>query len=137
MISASRASSSAYCGDTEPAGRLPLVTSTLAMEADAMDEARKPVNFTVVPEEGTSEPRIYSNFCSIQNSPFDFTLTFCEMHPLSEGEVQKAQSSGVVKAPIKARLVDPAQMIPGLIAALQENCRLYQESFGPARGPLH
>jgi uncharacterized protein DUF3467 len=102
-----------------------------------MDEPRKPVNFTVVPEDDTSQPRIYSNFCSIQNSPFDFTLTFCEMHPLSEGEVQKAQTSGVVKAPIKARLVVPAQMIPGLIAALQENFRLYQESFGPARGPLH
>jgi hypothetical protein len=102
-----------------------------------MDEPRKPVNFTVVPEEESTAPRVYSNFCSIQNSPFDFTLTFCEMHPLSESEVQRAQSSGVVKAPVKTRLVVPAQMIPGLIAALQENFRLYQESFGPARGPLH
>jgi hypothetical protein len=102
-----------------------------------MDEPRKPVNFTVIPDEESPQPRIYSNFCSIQNSPFDFTLTFCEMHPLSEREVQGAQSTGVVKAPVKARLVVPAQMIPGLIAALQENFRLYQESFGPAKGPLH
>ena len=29
-------------------------------------------------------PRVYSNFCAIQNSPFDFTLTFCEMLPLGE-----------------------------------------------------
>ena len=38
---------------------------------------------------------------------------------------------------VKARMVVPAQMIPGLIAALQENFRLYQESFGPPKGPLH
>jgi hypothetical protein len=28
-------------------------------------------------------------------------------------------------------------MGPGLIAALQENFRLYQESFAPPKGPLH
>jgi hypothetical protein len=31
----------------------------------------------------------------------------------------------------------PVQMIPGLINALQENLRLYQESFGPPKGTLH
>jgi hypothetical protein len=37
-------------------------------------------------------------------------------------------------------MVVPVQMIPGLIAALQENFRLYQESFGPPgppKGPMH
>ena len=33
-------------------------------------------------------------------------------------------------------MVVPVQMIPGLIAALQENFRLYQESFGPPKGTL-
>lgn len=101
-----------------------------------MDEKRS-VNFTVVPEEDTTVPRVYSNFCSIQNSPFDFTLTFCEMLPLSEREIQQAQSSHTVKAPVRARLVLPVQMVPGLIAALQENFRLYQESFGGPKDTLH
>jgi len=101
-----------------------------------MQDEKKPVNFTVVPED-TTLPRVYSNFCSIQNSPFDFTLSFCEMLPLSERELQQAQESHVVRAPVRARLVVPVQMIPGLVAALQENFRLYQESFGPAKGPLH
>ena len=48
-----------------------------------MDE-KKAVNFTIVPDEDPSVPRVYSNFCSIQNSPFDFTLTFCEMLPIGE-----------------------------------------------------
>jgi hypothetical protein len=103
-----------------------------------MDEPeKKTVNFTVVPDDDTSLPRVYSNFCSVQNSPFDFTLTFCEMLPISEREVHQAQSTHVVKAPVRARMVVPVQMIPGLIAALQDNFRLYQESFGPPKGPLH
>ena len=101
-----------------------------------MDD-RKQVNFTIIPEEAPDVARIYSNFCSIQNSPFDFTLTFCEMLPIGEREVQQAQVSHIVKAPVRARLVLPVQMVPGLIAALQENFRLYQESFAPAKGPLH
>ena len=102
-----------------------------------MDEQKKSVNFTVVPAEDSTVPRVYSNFCSIQNSPFDFTLTFCEMLPLSERELTQAQETHVVRAPVRARMVVPVQMIPGLIAALQENFRLYQESFAPLKGPLH
>jgi hypothetical protein len=100
-------------------------------------EDKKSVNFTIVPDEDTQVARIYSNFCSIQNSPFDFTLTFCEMLPIGEREVKEAQTTKVVKAPVRARMVVPVQMIPGLIAALQENFRLYQESFAPPKGTLH
>jgi hypothetical protein len=102
-----------------------------------MSEERKGVDFTVVPEDDNSVPRVYSNFCSIQNSPFDFTLTFCEMLPLGEREIKQAQATHLVKAPVRTRMVVPVQMIPGLIAALQENFRLYQESFGPQKGPMN
>ena len=106
------------------------------MDEKKPDE-KKAVNFNIVPDEGTAAPRVYSNFCSIQNSPFDFTLTFCEMLPIGEREIQEAQSTHLVRAPVRARMVVPVQMIPGLIAALQENFRLYQESFGPPKGPTH
>jgi hypothetical protein len=102
-----------------------------------MAEDKVQLNFTVIPDEDASVPRIYSNFCAIQNSPFDFTLTFCEMLPLGEKQVREAQSTRSVKAPVRARLVVPVQMIPGLIAALQDNFRLYQESFGPPKGPVN
>jgi len=102
-----------------------------------VEENKKSVNFTIVPNEDPGVARVYSNFCSIQNSPFDFTLTFCEMQPIGEREIQEAQSTHLVRAPVKARMVVPVQMIPGLIAALQENYRLYQESFGTPKGPLH
>jgi hypothetical protein len=102
-----------------------------------MAETKAQLNFTVVPDEDSTVPRVYSNFCSIQNSPFDFTLTFCEMLPLGERQVREAQANHTVKAPVRARLVVPVQMVPGLIAALQENFRLYQESFGPPRGSVN
>ena len=101
------------------------------------EEKPQQLNFTVVPEDESSAPRIYSNFCAIQNSPFDFTLSFCEMMPLGEKQVKEAQATHIVRAPVRARLVVPVQMVPGLIAALQDNFRLYQESFGPLRGPVN
>jgi uncharacterized protein DUF3467 len=100
-------------------------------------EDRIQLNFTVVPDEDASVPRVYSNFCAIQNSPFDFTLTFCEMLPLGEKQVREAQTTQTVKAPVRAKLVVPVQMVPGLIAALQDNFRLYQESFGPPKGQVN
>jgi hypothetical protein len=103
-----------------------------------MDEkTQASVNFTIVPEDAPDVPRIYANFCAIQNSPFDFSLTFCEMLPVGEKEIREAQQTRTVRAPVRAKLVVPVQMIPGLITALQENFRLYQQSFGPPTGPLN
>jgi hypothetical protein len=101
------------------------------------EENKASVNFTVVPEETSDAPRTYANFCAIQNSPLDFTLTFCEMLPPTEKQLREAQSTHVVRAPVRARLVVPVQMIPGLIAALQDNYRGYQEAVASQKGSLH
>ena len=102
-----------------------------------MQDEKKAINFTVVPDESSTVPRVYSNFCSIQHSPFDFTLTFCDMSPLGEREIQEAQERHLVKAPIRARIVLPIPLVDGLIRALQENYRLHQESYGPPKGGVH
>ena len=81
----------------------------------------KQVNFTIVPEESTDSPRTYANFCSIAHTPFDFTLTFCEVMPLSDKEVKEAENQHVVRAPVRARVVVPVQFLPNLVAALQEH----------------
>jgi hypothetical protein len=99
-------------------------------------EEKKAVNFTVIPDD-PGLPRTYSNFCAIQHSPFDFTLTFCEMMPLTDAQFVPGQDHQMIKAPVKAKVVIPVQIIPGLVAALQENYRMYQEGYGPAKGPLH
>ncbi len=73
---------------------------------------RKQINFTIVPDESTTAPRTYANFCAVNHTPFDFTLSFCEVQPLSEKEIRDAEADHVVRAPVRARLVLPVQFIP-------------------------
>ena len=105
---------------------------------------RKQINFTIVPDDDPSgSARVYANFCGVAHTPFDFTLTFCEVMPLSEKEIRDAESEHIVRAPVKARIVMPVQFVPTLIAALQENLRIFSESHSPqppaapGKGPVH
>jgi hypothetical protein len=103
------------------------------------DETRQ-VNFTIVPAESADQERIYSNFCAVSHTPFDFTLTFCEVLPLSEQDLRQAEANHVVRAPVRARVVVPVQVMPSLIAALQEQLRSFNESYsnvGWSKGPVH
>jgi hypothetical protein len=106
---------------------------------------RKQINFTIVPDDQNAADRTYANFCGVAHTPFDFTLTFCEVMPLSEKEIREAETEAVVRAPVKARVVMPVNFVPTLIAALQENLRIYSESHQPpppppqprGSGPVH
>ena len=103
-----------------------------------MSEQRKQINFTIVPDDAGDSPRTYANFCAISHTPFDFTLSFCEVQPLSAKDIEAAESEHLVKAPVRAKIVLPLQVVPNLIAALQEQLRIYTESAGnPGRGPVH
>ena len=101
---------------------------------------RKQINFTIVPDDTADLPRTYANFCAISHTPFDFTLAFCEVLPLSERDIQAAEAQHVVRAPVRSKIVVPLQVVPNLIAALQEHMRVYSESTGntwDAKGPVH
>ena len=101
---------------------------------------RKQVNFTIVPDEPSDVPRTYANFCSISHTPFDFTLTFCEVLPPNEQDVRSAQTEQQLKAPVRSRIVVPMQFVPNLIAALQEHLRAFTEAppkVGPPKAPIH
>lgn len=90
----------------------------------------KQINFQIVPDEdGGDAARTYANFCAIAHTPFDFTLTFCEVMPLSEKDVKAAEKEHVVRAPVRARIVVPVQFVPNLVAALQEHLKVYSESY--------
>jgi hypothetical protein len=106
----------------------------------------KQINFTIVPDEPADPQqakREYANFCAVAHTPFDLTLTFCDVRPLSERDVQGVEVSQTIKVPVVARIAIPFGVVPGLIAALQEQMRLVQESQttpSPAdwpKGPLH
>ncbi len=100
---------------------------------------RKQINFTIVPDDAGDSPRTYANFCAISHTPFDFTLSFCEVQPLSQHDVEAAETNHVIKAPVRAKIVVPLQVLPNLIAALQEHMRVFSESTGTSwdKGPVH
>jgi hypothetical protein len=97
---------------------------------------RKQINFTIVPDDTGDVSRTYANFCAIANTPFDCTLTFCEVLPLSEQEIREAEGRAehIVRAPVRARIVLPLQSLPALVAALQEHLRGLP---GAPTGPVH
>ena len=101
---------------------------------------RKQINFTIVPDETSDAPRTYANFCAIAHTPFDFTLTFCEVLPPSEKEVREAETHRVLRAPVRTRVVVPIQFVPNLITALQEHLCSFSEStpkIGLGKEPVH
>ncbi len=100
---------------------------------------RKQINFTIVPDDSADGPRTYANFCAISHTPFDFTLAFCEVLPLSERDIKNAEAEHIVKAPVRAKIVVPLQVVPNLIAALQVHMRVFSESTGASwdKGPVH
>ena len=55
-------------------------------------EQRKHINFTIVPDETGARERVYTNFCAVSHTPFDFTLTFCEVLPPTEQDLRQAQT---------------------------------------------
>jgi hypothetical protein len=100
----------------------------------------KQINFTIVPAESKQEGRTYANFCAIAHTPFDLTLTFCEVLPLTERDLREAEAEHVVHAPVRATIVLPLPMVPNLIAALQEHLRVFSEQASPeswGKGPVH
>jgi uncharacterized protein DUF3467 len=110
---------------------------------------RKQINFTILPDDSPDDPqalprRVYANFCAIAHTPFDVTLSFCEVEPLSRKDLEAAgrgpEATAEIKAPVRARIVLPLQVLPNLIGALQEQLRMISESAGGTtweRGPVH
>ncbi len=94
-----------------------------------MADQPRQINFTIVPDDDSTMPRTYANFCSIAHTPFDFTLTFCEVMPLTDKEIKEAESDHVVRAPVRGKIVVPVQFVPNLMAALQEHWRVFNDSY--------
>jgi hypothetical protein len=101
---------------------------------------QKQVNFTIVPDESGDKSRTYSNLCQISHTPFDFTLTFCEVMPPTDQDLREGSPERIMRAPVRARIVVPVQFIPTLVAALNEHMRVYSESYPnplAVKGPVH
>jgi hypothetical protein len=98
----------------------------------------KAVNFTIVPDADSAPERVYANFCAVSQTPFDVTLSFCEVQPLSDEQIRAIGQSGEpevkVPAPVKVRVVLPFGVLENLVAALQQQMRAVG---GPPAAPVH
>jgi len=106
----------------------------------------KQINFTILPDEPANPAearREYANFCAVGHTPFDLTLTFCDVQPLSERDIKSAEASQTVRVPVVARIALPFGVVPGLIAALQEQMKALQDAQAQnaqpswPKAPLH
>ena len=70
----------------------------------------KQINFTIVPddpEDPAQARREYANFCAVSHTPFDLTLTFCDVRPLSPRDIKSAEVSETVRVPVVSRIAIP------------------------------
>jgi hypothetical protein len=97
----------------------------------------KAINFTIVPDDTRAPDRVYANFCAVAHTPFDVTLSFCEVLPLNDTQIQALNQHPNeeirVGAPVRARIVLPTQVLQNLVAALQEHLR----AGVPTATPVH
>jgi hypothetical protein len=94
-------------------------------EKKSRTQAPKKVEVAILPKDENSVPRQYANFTRVIHSPFDFTLTFCDVPALEEGSVEVVDGKGIVEVPVVARICCPHSLIPNLIEALKKQHEAY------------
>ncbi len=74
-------------------------------------------------------PQIYSNFCEATHSPFDLTLTFCNLIGVQPEDLA-ADDSGeaVVYAEPRTQVTVPFRIVPALIKMLEAQMQAVEES---------
>ena len=97
---------------------------------------RKQINFTIVPEDDGTEPRTYANFCARQPHAVRLhahllrSACRCPKRKFATPRPTTSCARRFARA-----LVLPVQFVPTLIAALQENLRIFSESHQPQPQP--
>jgi hypothetical protein len=73
----------------------------------------------------------YANFVNVNHTPWDFRLVFAVVKsPMPGHETDAAKSAGEIHPQAVAELIIPANLIHGVISALQSNFSMYLEKYG-------
>lgn len=75
------------------------------------------IDVKVNPSFETPQTRVYSNFMQITQTPYDFSIKFCDATPLKD----KSSSGKTIthNIPVVVEVAVPFNVVPGLIRALQ------------------
>jgi len=93
------------------------------------DETKATIKLQIIPSKEIASKRIYSNFVSINHSPYDFTLTFCDILPVDDAQKLDIKKSNKLNAPIQAEIVIPSSLVEPLIKALSQNYETYKIKY--------
>ncbi len=102
-------------------------------ETNPATKIKREVRLVPDPNFVFSYPRFYSNVATIQSTPFDFTIRFCEALPIYEKPKGIKEGEAIEsKMAIKAEIVIPKEVYPVLIKAMQEHYDKYLKAHGGA-----
>jgi hypothetical protein len=73
---------------------------------------------------------VYANYANINHTPWDFRLTFALARAPVPGPEREAVGERIEPDAV-ADVIVPANVVHGLIMALQQNYNKYLERFGP------
>ena len=90
-------------------------------------KASKGIQVTLEPDENILPRRIYSNYIHVAQTPYDFSLKFCDAIPLSGNN--NAGTKVTHSIPIVAEIALPLNLIPGFINALKAQYKLYEDNI--------
>lgn len=87
----------------------------------------KGIEVTLTPNSDIPQKRTYSNFIQVAQTPYDFSLMFCDATPISTGN--NTDEKIIHDIPIVAEIVIPFQLVPGFIKALQVQYSIYKDNI--------
>lgn len=87
----------------------------------------KGLEVTLTPNSETPRSRTYSNVIQVAQTPYDFSLMFCDATPIPIGD--NTDGKIIHNIPIVAEIAIPFQLVPGFIKALQAQYSLYKDNI--------
>lgn len=100
-------------------------------KAKIKDKTKATIELQIIPSKEIVSERIYSNFVTVNHSPYDFTLTFCDILPIDDTQKIDIEKIKKLNAPIQAEIVIPTPLVEPLIKALSENYETYKKNIMP------
>lgn len=88
-------------------------------------KAKKGVEVNLIPSDEIVSNRVYANYVQVSNSPFDVTLRFCDVPPISNIE-KVVQDGGAYEIPVVAEIAIPFDVMPALIKILQDQHKTHK-----------
>jgi len=83
------------------------------------------IEVTLVPDGDIPPSRIYSNYVQVAQTPYDFSLRFCDATPVSNSNVVEGKVTHPI--PIVAEIAIQFNLMPEFIKALQTQYKTYKD----------